>query len=749
VHEGDRTYCTASPPNATDWQHDVRTLTVLGVARSRSIEIHDGDRKIAVGAAMATPGFLRTLGVQPLHGRLLTDEDAIPRGTGRAIVLSYELWQARFGSDSSIVGRSIILSSGGDGATWNRDPVTVVGVLPAGVEVPRLAYARAWIPLQIDARLEEYRGWRGFVAFGRLAESANEREAEAELNGIQASLAQAHPDAVRNWTVEVVRLRHWVTRDVRSLLLLFLGAVGVVLAIVCVNLTSLLLARAAKRERELSVRAALGAGRGRLLQQLLAEGVVLAAAGGLAGVLIASWLISAFIWLAPPGVPRVAEVAIDGRILVFSVAITAITGLLFGLAPAARLGRTQLTETLQLGPRATDDRRGRRLRSALVVSELALALTLVLSAGLLLRSFARLAAFSPGFELEHLLTFQIYPPMARYDTREQLVSFYRRAKERLEAIPGVVSVGTASAGPLIGGGDGRTPFLVRGRPDVPLQDAPTVQWFDAGPDYFPTLGVPILEGRNLSEADGTGATVTALINQTMASRHWPGASPIGARLSLPQWDVEVEIAGVVADVRSFDAPDGVEPSIFVSNRQRPRWATFFLVRTVGEPSALVPAVRSAFAELDRDVEPLALSTMEALLGAGLVGPRFNLLLIGLFAMIALVLSSVGIYAVISYTVALRTREFGIRMALGARRGQVLRAVLLDGGRMIAAGLLLGGTGAFFFTRLLRGTIHDVAPSDPLAVFGTVFVLAVSGALATLAPALRASRTQPVDILRTD
>jgi predicted permease len=339
--------------------------------------------------------------------------------------------------------------------------------------------------------------------------------------------------------------------------------------------------------------------------------------------------------------------------------------------------------------------------------------------------------------------------MARYQTREQLVSYYRRAKERLEAIPGVVSVGTASAGPLIGGGDGRTPFLVRGRPDTPLQDAPTAQWFDAGPDYFPTLGVPVIQGRNLSESDGLGSPVTALVNQTMAARHWPGASPIGARLSLPQWDVEVDVVGVVADLRSFDAPGAVEPSIFVSNRQRPRWASFFLVRTSGQPSAMGGAVRSALAEADPDVEPRSLRTMEELLGEVLVGPRFNLLLIALFALTALVLSSVGIYAVISYTVALRTREFGIRMALGARRDQVLRAVLLDGGRLIAAGLLLGAGGAFYFTRLLRGTVHDVAPDDPIAILGTVIVLALSGAAATLVPALRASRTEPVNVLRTD
>lgn len=748
AHEGDRTYCTASPPNVSDWQDEVQALDALGIARSRGVEIHDGTRRTSVLAAMATPGFLRAVGAQPALGRLLGEEDAIPQASGRSILLSWALWQSEFGSDPDIVGRTITMSSGGDGVTWNHDPVTVVGVLTEGFEVPRLQGTRAWIPLQFDARAEQYRGWRGFVALARLARGADLQGAEADLNRIQASLAAVHPDAVRNWSVQVVPLREFVTKEVRALLLLFLGAVAVVLAIVCVNLAGLLVARATKRERELTVRAALGAGRGRLLQHLLAEAGLLALCGGLAGVLMATWLVPTFLWLAPAGIPRMAEVSVDARVLAFSLGITALTGLLFSLAPALRVLGMFGQATLQLGRRSTSDRPAQRMRSALVVSEVALAVTLVLSAALLLRSFARHAAFDPGFDIQRLLTFQVYPPMRRYETREQVLEFYRRAEERLQAVPGVASVGTASAGPLIGGGDGRTPFLVQGRADVPVSDAPQVEWFDAGPGYFPTLGVPIVQGRNLSATDGMGSQVTALVNETMAARYWPGESPVGARLSLPQWETDALIVGVVADVKQFQAP-GVEPAIYVSNRQKPRWATFFVVRTTGDPATLKRSVEAAFAELDPEVQPHALRTMEELLGAGLVAPRFNLLLIASFAICALVLSGVGVYAVISYTVALRTQEFGIRMALGARAAQVLAAVLLDGARLIVLGLVIGGVGALYFTRLLRSAIPDIAPSDPAAVAGTVLVLAFTGAIATFAPALRASRTEPGAVLRSD
>jgi len=748
VHLEDRAYCTASPPNVADWQAGTRALSVVGVARERSIQIRREAGKLDVPGAMATPGYLDALGIRPLQGRLLREEDMLPRGTGRVVVLSYELWQSEFGGDPDIIGRTLTVSSGGDGQVLADDPVMVVGILPEGVQVPRQPRARAWIPLQLDPRAQQIRGWRGFVTVARLAPDVTLAVAAQELNRVQSSLADAYPDDLRNWTVEVQSMRAYLVSGIRPLLLLFLGAVAAVLLIVCVNVMGLLLARATRRQHELTVRAALGAQRTDLLRQLLVEALVLALLGGAAGVLLASWLVDAFVALAPPGIPRLADVTIDSRILALGLVLTAITALLAGLVPALRAGGMRLHDSLR-AVRTTAGRRGTRLRQALVVAQLALTLALVLSAGLLLRSFGRLVAFDPGFELDHLLTFQVFPPQDRYPTREQLVSYYARAEAALEAIPGVTSAGTTSAGPLTGGGDGRTPFLIAGRPAVAVQDAPTVEWYNAGPGYFPTLGVSIIQGRNLSPDDRIGATPTALITRSMAERYWPGASPIGARLSLPNWDTEAEVVGVVPDLPRGPEEEPVQPSIFVSDRQRPRGASFYLVRTSVEPASVIPAVRRTLTQLDPDVEPRALATMAESLGARLVAPRFNLALIASFALIALLLSAAGIYAVIAYTVALRTREFGIRMALGAAQGRVLRSVLLEGGRLLAAGLILGGLGAFYFTRLLRGLLHDVAPGDLAAIIGTLLMLAFSAGAATLVPALRASRTEPASVLRSE
>ena len=748
VHLEDREYCTASPPDVSDWQAGTRALAAIGVARERGLQIRQGAGKVDVPAAMATAGFLRALGVAPLHGRLLAEEDMLPHGSGSVVVLSYELWQSEFGGAGDVVGRTLTVSSGGDGRVLKDEPVTVVGILPAGVQVPRLSRARAWFPLQIDPRDEQYRGWRGFVAMGRLAPGATAASAAQDLNRVQSALAEAYPNDVRNWTVEVAPLRDWLVKGIRPLLLLFLAAVGVVLVIVCVNVMGLLLARAMQRERELTVRAALGAQRGDLLRQMLVETLVLAVLGGAGGVLLASWLVAGFVALAPPGIPRIADVVIDRRILALSLLLTGATALFAGLAPVVRIGSLRLQESLK-AERSTVGRRGTQLRRGLVVAQLALTLALVLSAGLLLRSFGRLVAFDPGFELDHVLTFQVFPPQDRYPTRAQLVAFYTRAEEALEAIPSVTSAGTTSAGPLTGGGDGRTPFLIAGRPPVQIPDAPTVEWYNAGPGYFPTLGVRVLQGRNLSDIDRIGATATALITRSMAERHWPDGSPIGARLSLPNWGTDAEVVGVVPDLPRGPEQTEPQPAIFVSDRQQPRGASYYVVRTSVDPTTVVTAVRRALAQLDPDVEPKYLATMRESLGERLVAPRFNLALIAVFAIIALVLSATGIYAVIAYTVALRTREFGIRMALGAARGRVLRSVLLDGGRLLAAGLVLGSLGAFYFTRLLRGVIHDIAPDDIVAVLGTLLVLAVSATVATLVPALRASRTQPARVLRSE
>lgn len=739
--EHEQTGCIpVTPPNAADWAERAGSLEAIGLGRGTSFRLHREGGSEGIGGGLATPGLFRALGVSAARGRLLQADDMLPRGGGRVVVLSHELWQTELGGAPDVIGQTL---------TLDDETYTVIGILPAGVVVPRLEWVRLWVPLPFDARSEENRDWHGFRGYGRLAEGVLPSEAERELNRIQAELAAVYPEAVRGWSVRVRPMKEVVVGSTRPLLLLFLGAVAVVLLIVSVNLASFLLARATNRARELAVRSALGADRPALVRQLLVEAGLLAACGGAVGVLAAVWAADAFVALAPPGVPRIDEVGIDGRVLAFGLAATGASAMIFGLAPISRIRAFDLAGVLKTGRGGIGDRRSSGLRRALVVTELALALALVLSAGLLLRSFGAFVAWDPGFDIGEVLTFQVYPPTSRYPDDEAVVGFYRDARERLAAIPGVESVGTASAGPLFGGSDGTSPFLVEGGAEIPIQDAPRVRWYDVGPGYFPTLGVPIIAGRNLSDDDGLGHTPTALVNEIMAARHWPGGSPVGARLQLPVWETDVTVVGVVPAIRPLQPDATPEPALYVSNRQYPRWATHFVLRTDGDPLRVAGAVREVVAGLDPDVEAIRLATMEASLADRLVGPRFNVLLVGLFAVIAVVLGATGVYGVIAYAVALRTREIGIRMALGADRDQVLRSVLRDGLRLVGLGLGAGIVAALVFTRLLRGVIVGVQPTDPLAVGGTVAVMAVTGLAAALVPAIRAARTDPVEAIRTE
>ena len=738
--EHEQTGCIpVTVPNATDWAERAESFEAIGVGRSWSHRLRQDGESVGVRSGLATPGLFRALGARTGRGRLLQEDDMLPEGDARSVVVSHGFWRTQLGGRPDAVGSTMLL---------DEEAYTVVGVLADGVEVPRLEWIDVWVPLHFAPGDEENRDWHGFRGYGRLADGVSVAEAEAELNRIQADLAQVHPDAVEGWTVRVRTVKDVIVGSARPLLLLFLGAVVVVLLIVSVNLASFLLARATNRARELAVRSALGADRSTLVGQLLAEAGLLGLLGGMAGVVAAVWLTDAFVALAPPGVPRIDEVGIDGRVLAFGLGITFLSALIFGLAPATRV-RSNLTETLKDGRSGTGDRRSARLRQALVVTELALALALVLSAGLLLRSFGTLVAWDPGFEIEELATFQLFPPNTRYPDDEALIGFYRDAGERLAAIPGVESVGSASAGPLFGGSDGTVPFQVAGRPAVPLQDAPRARWYDVGAGYFPTLGVPILEGRNLAETDDLGSTPVVVINQALALRLWPDASPVGARLRIPDMEMEATVVGVVPSFRPFNPDEPPAPALYLSNRQMVRGATHFVLRTDGDPANVFPAVRQVVAGLDPEVEAVRLAPMESSLGRQLVGPRFNMLLVGLFALVALVLGATGVYGVIAYAVALRTREIGIRMALGADRRAVLRSVLGDGLRLVALGLAAGVVAAWVFTGLLRGVIVGVEATDPVAVLGTVLVLGATGLTAALVPALRAARTDPVEAMRAE
>lgn len=731
---------SVSPPNAASWSEESATLSAVGLARETGVRLRRDGASIGVGAAFHTPGLFDALGLEVEQGRLVGEGDMLPGGDGRVVVVSHGFWQSELGAAPDIVGSTLVL---------DEAEHTVIGVLPEGVEVPMLSYQpRLWLPLRFDPRAEENRGWRGFRGYGRLAAGATAAEAQSELRSIQAALAERYPDVSRGWGAQVQPMKEVVVGRARPLLLLFLGAVGAVLLVVSLNLASLLLARATTREQEFAVRAALGAERRVLVRQLLVESGALALLGAVLGVLVAVWATDLFVALAPASVPRIAEVAVDGRILVFTLVVTAASALIFGLAPATSLRRMELEGGLK-GTRGGATRNQARLRRGLVVFELAVSLVLVLTAGLLLRSFSTLARWDPGFEVESLLTFQLYPPTNRYESREELAILYRAARERLAAIPGVSEVGTASAGPLFGGADGMTPFLVAGRPALPIQDAPRVAWYDAGPGYFPALGMPILAGRNLEETDQAGRVTTALVNEAMARRHWGDASPVGARLSLPEWEAQVEVVGVVPNLRPFLPDEAPQPSIYVSNRQRPRWATFFVLRTAAPPGDVAPAVRAAIREVDAALEPVALRPLQDYFRAQLVAPRFNTALVGLFALVALMLGMAGMYAVMAYAVASRRKELGIRMALGATGEEILRGVLEEGLRLVLAGVAIGVVGALAVGGLIRGLLHGVGPTDPWAVLGTVALLAASAAAAIAIPARRATRTDPLSVLRVE
>jgi putative ABC transport system permease protein len=733
-------FCGASPPNSIDWERRSRTFAALGIGRVEAMALRTDRGATRINVGMATAGFLRSLGISPLLGRLIAEDDLPPRGPAHVLVLSYELWQNDFGGNPDILGQTI---------TLDEESFTVVGVLPAGLRMPRFDFARAWRPLPFDPTNEDNRGWPGFRALGRLTPTVTVAQAEADLADVHRGIVEEHPDLLTGTSVAVYRMRDHLVASARPMLLVFFGAVIVVLLIVSVNVASLLLTQATARDREFVVRSALGATTGTLARQLLIESALLAAIGGLAGAFVSFWATDLFLWLAPAGIPRLDEVRVDARVLGFAVAATGFVAAIFGLAPLARLRGLAVAARLREGHGLAAGRPTQRVRRALVVVQLALALMLLVGGGLLFRSFSALLAWEPGFPTAGVLTFQVFPNSGRYRDNDAVLALYRQLEADLTAVPGVRAVGMTSAGPLFGGGDGTTAFNVEGEPQLPIDQAPTVAWYDVSPDYFSTLGVPLRAGRALTEADGRGAPTVALVNEAFARRYSPSGSPVGTRISLLAFNHSLEIVGVVADIQPFDPAQVPEPEIYFSNRQMTRWATYFVLRTDVDPTTLAASAAATLAAIDPELVPSRTATLEDLASRARVGPRFNLALIGLFALVALVLGAVGTYGVMAYTVALRTREIGIRMALGAEGRQVLRWIGAEGLTLIASGLVVGLVAALAFSRFLSGMLHGVAPTDPVAYGSMIALLAAAGIVACLVPAIRASRIDPTVAIREE
>jgi putative ABC transport system permease protein len=739
VDRGETTdWCGASVPDVYDVAERVPDIAVAGVARSWPFMMRTTDGTENVRGGLASAEAFEALGIAPLAGRLIAPDD-IGTNWRRVVVLGYDFWRMRFGARRDVIGQSI---------TLDEEPHTIIGVLPPDARLPQLETVDLWRPVHVSPRDEERRDWHGFLAFARLRDGASLEQTRRDVAAVAADIQRQHFPTQAGWTIQVKPWLDVLVGSVRRTMYIFLGAVGFVLLIGCANVANLLLARSTVRQREMALRTALGATRVSLVRAMLVESFVLAIAGAVAGLLLAWWASHAFVALAPAGIPRIDQVGLDPSVLIFTIGLSVLTTLLVGAAPAFRTTHVNVHTTLSEGGRSgTSGRAATRLGSILIVTEIALAVILVTGAGLLGRTFTTLMSWRPGFEQQHLLTAWALASTGKYPTRQQYVALFARAEDELRTIPSVVSVGTGSAGPLFGG-DGDGLFTIDGR--TPATGAPrqAAFWFDISPSYFRTIGLPIIRGRDISDRDAEDAPLVAVVNEAFVRRYL-GAEPLGRRIHMIEHDADFTVVGVVRDVPPVRPGDDVQPQIFWSNRQVPRPATYFLVRTTGDPANVSSAIRARLHDVDPDIHVSRIRTVREWLSLELVRPRFSAVLLTTFGVLALVLAAIGTYGLIAYAVVQRTREIGIRMALGARPRAIVGEVLGRGMTLAALGVGLGFIGALVLTRLIRGMLAGVSANDPLS-FGVGAALLIGGAaLACVLPARRASRVDPVVALRAD
>jgi putative ABC transport system permease protein len=718
-----------------------RSFTSIGATTRDTVDLTGVAEPVQLAAARISSGLLEVLGVRPLAGRnFLPDED---RPGGRPVVLlSHRLWRQRFGADPGLVGGEISL----DGA-----PATVVGVMPPGFAFPDAAID-VWIPRVAEPSFLSAgaveRGSTYLTVVARLKPGATRQRAQAELD----LLARADPRS--DWLDAgfgylAVPLTERIVHDVRPTLLILLGAVGCVLLIACANVAGLLLARAVGRRREMAIRAALGASRRRLVRQLLTESVLLATLGAACGLALATLGLNLLVAAAPDGLPRAAEIGIDGRVLAATALLALATGVLFGLAPALRTAKVELDEVLRESGRTAGGgagRRHRRLGGVLVVAELALSVVLLVTAGLLLRSFLGLRAVEIGFDPGRLLVARIDLPPSRDPAPADVRRFYRRLEEELAALPGAIAVGGAETLPL-GGSDPQTLLAVEGRPLPPLGEREVVSFNTVSPGYFRALGIPVVAGRAFTAQDDETAPIRVVVDQSFARRTFPDQPAVGRRVLLGRSTTGFEIIGVVGDVRHARLDAAPAGSFYLSANQRTVPGMAMVVRTAAAPLALGAAVRQRVLAIDPDQPVARLETMDDVVARSIADRRFTLMLLGGFAAVALVLAALGLYAVLAYWVGRRTGEIGLRMALGARGRDVVMLVVGRSLLLTLIGLAIGLAAAAAATRLVSTFLFGVTATDPLTFAGIAALLTLIAALASVLPARRASRVDPLVALR--
>jgi putative ABC transport system permease protein len=699
--------------------------------------ITGGDEPEVVVGTQASWNMFRALRVAPVIGRGFVADDEQPGG-GEPIVLGYGLWQSRFGGDPDIVGQVLVL---------DENPYEVIGVMPAGFAFP--SWAQLWRPLRMTDRAAQGRGNNNFLLFGRLNPGVTLERAEAEMVGLARGIAEAYPDVKQGWSVSLVSLHERFVGGVRGVLWLLLGAVGLVLLVACANIAALLLARAAGREGEVAVRVALGASRGRIVRQTLAESVVLALSGGVLGVALAYGALEALRDLGAGSLPRLAAIGVDGTALLFTLLIAVATGLLFGLTPALQAPRLDLVQSLKEGHRGQRRAGGLRTQNALVVGQVALSLMLLVGSGLLIRSFLRLQQEELGFEPEGVVTAQVRLPRT-YGAERPPLQFYDAALERIRALPGVEAAGAITDLPVIGGFGPWNYVHAEGHPAATPADRRGATRRVVDPGYFEAMGIPLLSGRTFAHSDVPDGPNVGIISRQMAEEFFPGVDPIGHQFVLP-WNPPVyfQIVGVVGDVRLGSLDSDTRPTMYWSLTQQGPGTMNLVVRTQGDPAALAPALRAAIWSVDADVPVSNLTTMTSLVSASLAQNRFRTILLGGFAGVALLLAALGLYGVLSQLVGRRTHELGVRMALGADRQRLLRWVLRHGMTLVAFGLALGLAGAAAASQLARGILFGIQPLDPLTYVATSVCLVAVALAAAAVPAWRATRVDPVESLRSE
>jgi putative ABC transport system permease protein len=733
---------TVSYPNFADWRDQNRVFDQVAAYSDWAFTLTGNGEPERIKGAIVSPSFFPVLGIEPLVGRLLLQEEDYP-DKAFSVVMSERSWRRLFNSDPQIVGKGIVL---------NSKTFVVVGVVPSIPDLPKLAdEPELWIPIShsrgFDNRFGHY-----LKVIARLKAGVTQRQAQSDVDAIAGELSARYPDSNTDRGVSLVPLQEQIVGDYKPALLVLLGAVVFVLLIASANVANMLLARAAARQKEIAVRSALGAGRWRLIRQLLTESLLLALLGGAAGLLLAIWGVRWLIALGPADLPRAGDVVIDGRVLAFTLAVSMLTGIVFGLAPALQVSRRDLNETLKEGSRSAAGSVGhRRTRSLLVVSEIALSVVLLVEAGLLMRSFLRLRAVDPGFNPQDLLSIRLDLEGPNYNRAQPVIAFYDQLLEKIGALPGVRSVATRSHTPLERNADyANLSFAIEGRlPDG--SNRPIAYYNAVSPDFFRTMEIPVLKGRSFDGHDARNTRKVMIINETLERRYFSGEDSIGKRMTLndenPSEEDWATIVGVAGDTKPLVLDGEPAAEMYMPFAQQPQSSMSLMIRATGDPASVVAGVRAAVREIDGTQPVYGIKSFSGIMSEAVEAPRFRTFLLGVLAVLALILAMVGIYGVMSYSVNQRTHEIGIRMALGASAVDVLKLVVGNGMALALAGVGVGLAGGLAVTRVIAQFLFGIKPTDPLTfVLISALLLAVA-MLACYIPAAKATRVDPLVALR--